>query len=209
MNFAASSKCDKCGSTKPSPQEMALVEGKQEASEEVNKVLDSYLRLQADLQNYRRNHTEAMSRAQVLGKQDALKKMLPLNEEIEQAMIEPEGMDDKDKGIFTSYSLLFRKISAVWAKAGVEAQTVEVGDKFDPKIHQKVEEREATEGEVPGTVLEVLKSGWKCEGQVIVPSAVAVVASPKVQETDQKEKGAEEEEEETEQEVDAKVDAEA
>lgn len=178
LNFPGSQECDKCGAARPSQAEMDLFNERTQAKDEVGTVMDDFLRLQAELQNYRRQHTESMSKAASLGKQDALRKLLPFNDEIDAALIRPDGLTEKEEAFFTSYSLLFRKISDVWGKFGVERLEVKVGDKFDAIKHRKVQQREASEGQAPGTILEVLKPGWKCEGQTVLPSEVVMAALP-------------------------------
>eukprot|EP00931_Biecheleriopsis_adriatica_P005804 TRINITY_DN107290_c0_g1_i1.p1 TRINITY_DN107290_c0_g1~~TRINITY_DN107290_c0_g1_i1.p1 ORF type:complete len:416 (-),score=145.77 TRINITY_DN107290_c0_g1_i1:21-1160(-) len=205
-NFASSTECDKCGASRPSPEEAALMQARNDAKDEIAKVMDSFLRDQADLQNYRREHTESMSRAEDLGKRDALKKLLPINEDIEAAIAEPEGMDEKAKAIFDSYSLLFRKVGDVWTKGGVETFSAEAGEKFDPVRHVMVEEREASEDEKPGTVAEIVKSGWKCDGKVVLPSQVVVLSASVAEEEEAPAKDAEGTEEETAAEEEEKKD---
>merc|ERR1719356_984737 len=108
-------------------------------------------------------------------------------------------MTEKEQSLFDSYSMLFRKVNDVWDKFNVEEQEVEVGDKFDHINHRKVSEREPTGEEVPGTIVEVLKTGWLCEGKVLVPTEVSIVAFPKdkdeAEEAGDEEEGEEEEEE--------------
>lgn len=199
VNFAAATECDKCGALKPSPEEAKVVEERDQAKAEVAKVMDGFLRMQADLQNYRRQHDEAMGRAKDLGKLDALRKLLPFNGDIEAAIAEPDGMDAKDKDIFDSYSLLFRKVGDVWAKNGIQSTTATVGEKFDSIEHVAVEEREATDGQETGTILEVVKSGYKCDGKVVLPVEVVIVASDTAQAQEDESKESEESSEETEE----------
>lgn len=192
-NFPGSSECDKCGAQKPSKEEAELMEARNKGKNEVADVLDSFLRLQADLANYRRQHDEAMSKAERAGKQDALKKLLPINEDIEAALVEPEGLSDVDKAIFTSYVLLFRKVTDSFTKAGGETCSAEVGEKFDPVRHLAVEWRQVEDDDKdPGTILEVLKTGWKCDGTVIVPTQVAVVGAKEDEPSEDAEETAEE-----------------
>jgi len=205
LNFAQSDDCSKCGAGRPAPEVAQLVEEKKQAQDKVSKVMDDFIRLQADLQNYRRDHTEAMSRAQANGKQDALKKLLPISEDIQAAIVEPEGLDEKDKAIFDSYSLLFRKVNDVWSKTGVQPMDAEVGEAVDPAKHIVVEERQVEEGQRPGTVFEVLRSGWKCDGKTVLPSKVIAIAEDKKAE----EKKAEEEEAEEDDEASEDVDEKA
>jgi len=178
-NFAKAPECSKCGAGKPSNAESKLVKEREAAKEKVQDVMDKFLRLQADLQNYRRTHEGAMSNAEGLGKTDALRKLVPFLTEIEEALVAPEGMTDREKALFDSYSLLFNKFNDVFGKFAVEKQEVEVGTKFAPKDHLKVEEREPESDEqAPGTILEVVQQGWTCEGRTLIPSEVAIVAFP-------------------------------
>merc|ERR1719348_1953463 len=108
--------------------------------------MDEFIRLQADLQNYRRQHGDSLKRTETLG--------------------------EKEAKIFESYSLLFKKVLAVWDKFGVEAMEVAEGDTFDTKRHRKAESREAEGEQTPGTILEVLERGWTVEGQVLIPAEV-------------------------------------
>jgi len=205
LNFAQSDECSKCGATRPAPEVAQLVQEKKEAQDKVGKVMDDFIRLQADLQNYRRDHTEAMSRAQANGKQDALKKLLPISEDIEAAIVEPEGLDEKDKAIFDSYSLLFRKVNDVWSKTGVQPMDAEVGEAVDPAKHIVVEERQVEEGQRPGTVFEVLRSGWKCDGKTVLPSKVIAIAEQKKAEEKKAEEEEAEEDDETSEDADEKA----
>jgi len=202
MNFAQSEECHKCGAQKPSEAEMALLEARGEAKQEVANTIDGLLRLQAELQNYRRQHGEAMSKAQELGKQDALKKLLPFQEEIAAAVEPQEGMSEKEQALVDSYGLLFQKVSGIWDKFNATPMEVDVGDKLDIINHRKVGEREAEgEEEVPGTIVEVVKQGWKYEGKVLIPSEVKIVAFP-AQEEASTEAAPEETEEANEEEGD-------
>lgn len=181
-NFPQVSDCHKCGNHRPSKAEEALLAEKEAANGDIKKIMDDFLRAQADLQNYRRKHTESMSRAEELGKQDTLKDLVPFSEDIAAALVKPENMTDREAALFESYSLLFRKIDDAYTKFGVEPTDTKVGDKLDPLLHLKVEEREAPGDESPGTILEVVKQGCKCEGKILIPSEVAIVAFPEVEE---------------------------
>jgi len=178
MNFANSAACQKCDAKKPSKMELDLMEAKIAAQDQVGKVMDQFIRLQADLANYRREHGEAMQRTKSAGQNDALRKIVPFTKEIDKALVPPENMTEKEAKLFQSYTLLFRKIGAVWGKFGVAEQEVEVGSKFDPNIHRKAESREVEGDQTPGSILEVLEAGWTADGKVLVPSEVAIVAFP-------------------------------
>mmetsp|Transcript_49975 Transcript_49975/g.161707 ORF Transcript_49975/g.161707 Transcript_49975/m.161707 type:complete len:423 (-) Transcript_49975:101-1369(-) len=197
LNFAKATECHKCDAPKPSDEELELRVEKQAAQKEVSKVMDEFIRLQADLQNYRREHEGSMTRSKGLGKQDALRKLVPFTKDIEKAMVPPENMSEKEGKIFESYCILFKKILKVWDKFDAREMEVTVGDKLDPTKHRKAESREV-EG-TPGTILEVLEPGWMLEGKVLVEAEVAIVAFPKEEKKVEKPKEVKKEEEKDEQ----------
>lgn len=177
LNFEQVKECHKCGASKPSRAEMALVNEKRAAQDAVDKTLDEFIRLQADLQNYRRSHQDAMSRTSDLGKQDALRKLVPFTLDVDEAISPPDGLTEKQSKFFDSYSLLFGKIHRVWDKMGVKKMDTKVGEKLNPESHRKAEARQV-EGQAAGTIVEVLEPGWTLEGKVIIPAEVATVAFP-------------------------------
>merc|ERR1719188_1666111 len=87
-------------------------------------------------------------------------------------------MSEKEQALVDSYGLLFQKVGVVWDKFNVKQMEVNVGDKLDIINHTKVGEREAEGEEVPGTIVEVVKHGWKYDGKVLIPSEVKIVAFP-------------------------------
>ena len=125
---------------------------------------------------------------------------MPFQAEIDAALEPPEEMSEKEQKLLESYTLLFRKVSGVWEKNKVTPQDVEVGSKFDVDSHRKVGEREAEGDEVPGTIVEVVNTGWSLEGKLLIPSEVTIVAFPKEEE---EEEGQEPEKEEEGEEEDA------
>jgi len=178
-NFAQVRECSKCGGKKPSRPEAEKLAERAEAKDQVAKVMDEFIRAQADLQNYRRSHNDAMSRAKDLGKQDALRKLVPFSNDIDAALVAPEGMTEKEAKFFESYSILFNKVHKVWEKFGIKAQEVAVGDKYDLNSHKKVEERKAEGDETPGTILSVVTPGFALDGKVLVPAEVSIIAVAK------------------------------
>jgi len=173
-NFPAATECHKCGATQPSEGEVALQEEKAKAATALASKMDEFLRLQADLQNYRRDHESQMARAKDLGKQDALRAMLPFTNVIDKAVEPPEDMSEKESKLFQSYSLLFGKVKETFGKFGAEPFEAEVGEEFDATRHKFQEFREPAEGEKSGVVVEVLRNGWKCDGKILIPSEVVV-----------------------------------
>jgi len=203
-NFPGDNECHKCGAPRPSSIELELVEERRLAQEEADEALDAFMRLQAELQNYRRSHGQSMSRAKEVGKREALRQLVPVTTDIEQALEPPADVTGREAKLFDSYALLFKKVLAVWDKLAVERLVVEVGDQFDERRHREVASREAGD-EAPGTILEVLDSGWIYGDNVLIPSSVVVSASPQLEEAAEDQDEAEGDDETCDQEGDEEL----
>ena len=60
---------------------------------------------------------------------------------------------------------------------GVE-EIKSVGEKFDPRFHEAVEEvkcRDAAQGQESGVILEEIQKGYKINGELLRPARVRVV----------------------------------
>ena len=53
-----------------------------------------------------------------------------------------------------------------------------MGENFDPKFHQAMFEEETSEGE-PGTVIQVMQSGYVIQDRLLRPAMVGVAKKPK------------------------------
>eukprot|EP00927_Polykrikos_kofoidii_P044555 TRINITY_DN38492_c0_g2_i1.p1 TRINITY_DN38492_c0_g2~~TRINITY_DN38492_c0_g2_i1.p1 ORF type:complete len:372 (-),score=56.93 TRINITY_DN38492_c0_g2_i1:124-1239(-) len=175
-NFLAVDECHKCGAVKSSNVERILVSDRDRAKDELSEVTEAFVRLQADLQNYRRKHAESMKHATDLGERDVLRKLVPISHEIDEALILPEAMTEKEASLFNSYSLLFMKVHDAFAKCGVVCQVVEVGGPYDPLLHRMSGTLEPNSEHPEGTILEVVRPGWTYDGRVLIASEVIVAA---------------------------------
>lgn len=166
-----------CGAPKPSASELELHLERRRLLDESQKTADDLLRLQADLQNYRRDHNKAMALAQDLGKSDVLRRLAPVVAEVETRLqAAPAGLSENAAKAFESYSLLFKKVGQVWNQLGVTSLDVTEDEAVDERRHCVVEERNDS-GKTPGTILEVLTRGWLHEGKVLVRAEVAVAGA--------------------------------
>lgn len=105
--------------------ELALADAKGVIKEELDEEIDRFIRLQADLQNYRREHEQSISRARDLGKQDALRNLLPLSKTLDEALVPPENMLERERSLFDSYSRVFGKMSEILSRSQGAVHEVE------------------------------------------------------------------------------------
>lgn len=134
--------------------------------------LDKLKRVHADYDNYRkralREQVETISKAN----KDLIEKMLPVIDSFEQALAIGNNLKGYDREVFKGVKMIYQKFMEVLAKEGVGV-IEPVGKEFNPHecevaVTENVEEAEE------GTVLEVLRKGYKLNDFLIRPAVVKV-----------------------------------
>jgi molecular chaperone GrpE len=126
---------------------------------------DQYKRLAADFDNFRRRSRDEVAAAAGKGKEQLLKALLPVLDNLDLALQHTE-----DQGL----RLLARSFHDALAGQGVELLTPE-GEAFDAKLHEAIGQEER-EGVKSGTVVTVAQKGYAFEGRVLRPARVIVAA---------------------------------
>jgi len=72
-----------------------------------------------------------------------------------------------------------QRMRDVLARASITRVPAE-GQPFDPHFHEALIEVPAPEGAAPGTVVHVIRAGYRRGDRVLRPARVAVAASPAV-----------------------------
>ena len=101
--------------------------------EKYNEVQDSYLRLAADYDNYRKRTQKEKDAAYGHGKADAVEKLLPVYDNLERALNQPTEDEAYKKGV----EMTMNQLVTIFTGLGVEIFG-EKGDTFDPEIHNAV-----------------------------------------------------------------------
>ena len=138
--------------------------------EKYNAEHDSYLRLAADYDNYRKRTLKEKEQSYSNGKADAVEKLLPVYDNLERAMNQPTEDEAYKKGVEMTMTQLVSILNGL----GVEIFG-NVGDAFDPNIHNAVMHTEE-EGVEENTITQVFQKGFKL-GEKIVRFAMVQVAN--------------------------------
>ena len=138
--------------------------------EKYNAEHDSYLRLAADYDNYRKRTVKEKEAAYGNGKADAVEKLLPVYDNLERALAQPTEDEAFKKGV----EMTMTQLVGIFAGLGVEIFGNE-GDAFDPNIHNAIMHTEA-EGVDENTITKVFQKGFKL-GDKIVRFAMVEVAN--------------------------------
>ena len=138
--------------------------------EKYNAEHDSYLRLAADYDNFRKRTAKEKEQSYSNGKADAVEKLLPVYDNLERALNQPTQDEAYKKGV----EMTMTQLVGIFAGLGVEIFG-NVGDQFDPNIHNAVMHTEDDSlGE--NTISQVFQKGFKI-GDKIVRFAMVQVAN--------------------------------
>ena len=138
--------------------------------EKYNTEHDSYLRLAADYDNFRKRTVKEKEQSYGNGKADAVEKLLPVYDNLERALQQPTEDAAYKKGVEMTMTQLVSILSGL----GVEIFG-EVGETFDPNIHNAVMHTESEEF-AENTICQVFQKGFKL-GDKIVRFAMVQVAN--------------------------------
>ena len=151
-------------------QEAAQPVQEESWEEKYNKEHDSYLRLAADYDNFRKRTTKEKEQSYSFGKSDAVEKLLPVYDNLERAVNQPTEDEAYKKGV----EMTMTQLVSIFNSLGVEIFG-NVGDEFDPNIHNAVMHTE-DENAAENTITQVFQKGFKL-GEKIVRLAMVQVAN--------------------------------
>ena len=138
--------------------------------EKYNQEHDAHLRLAAEYDNFRKRTSKEKELSYANGKSDAVEKLLPVYDNLERALNQPTEDAAYKKGVEMTMNELVKIITAL----GVEIFG-NVGDAFDPNIHNAVMHTE-DDTVAENTITQVFQKGFKL-GEKIVRFAMVQVAN--------------------------------
>ncbi|OJI07515.1 HSP-70 cofactor [Candidatus Micrarchaeum sp.] len=139
---------------------------------EYEELKERVLRMAAEFDNYKKRSAADVANAKNVGKAEMLKRMLPVLDEFELAMISSAKSQDENlsKGVKMVYANLMDALKA----EGLSE--LEPSGKYDPYTDEIIMAKETDKD--PGTVLEVLKKGYKMNGILVRPASVIISKEP-------------------------------
>jgi molecular chaperone GrpE len=146
----------------------ALKKKLEEASAKTAEFKDSWLRSQAEFQNFRKRIERDNELTYISLKGDVIKKILPVLDDLERALQNRSSDDAWANGI----ELVARKFQNILQSEGVKRIDAE-GMEFDPKLHEAIS-HEAADGVQSGHVISVVQNGYMLGERVIRPALVRV-----------------------------------
>jgi molecular chaperone GrpE len=140
----------------------------EESESKTSEYKDSWLRAQADFQNYKKRLERDNEMMYISMKGDIIKKVLPALDDLERALQNRRAEDSWADGI----ELIARKLQNMLESEGVK-KIEALGVEFDPNFHEAIS-HEPANGAKSGHVIGVVQNGYMLGERVIRPALVRV-----------------------------------
>lgn len=149
------------------------LEEKLEAKEqEAKEKYDSFLRVSAEFENYKKRSSREMSDFKKFANETLLKEMLTIVDNLERALDSAGGNEDSEAKVLDGVDLTLKEVLRLLEKFGVKPiDALEAA--FDPNYHQAVMQ-EASEDHPEQTVLRELQKGYLLHDRLLRPVMVVV-----------------------------------
>ncbi|MCC8144738.1 MAG: nucleotide exchange factor GrpE [Tannerellaceae bacterium] len=137
-----------------------------------NDLNDTYLRLMAEYDNYRKRTLREKAELIKIGGESALTNLLPVVDDFERALQTIRNAEDV-KSVTEGVELIYSKFTSYLAQQGIKPIKV-VGEPFDTEQFEAVAIIPAPEPELKGKVLDSVQTGYTLYDKVIRYAKVVV-----------------------------------
>ena len=145
-------------------------------SEEYNKIKDQLLRALAENENLRKRTEKDIEQIKKYGHiffvRDLLSSVDNLTRAVEAVPIDKEKLDEPVKNLIVGVEIVLDEINSFLEKNNI-SKINPLGEKFDYNFHQAMYEAPSKKFE-PGTVLEVVQTGYLLHDRLIRPAMVGI-----------------------------------
>ena len=146
--------------------------GPSDPAAERDALRDQLLRTAADFDNFRKRARREMEDAKTRGKDEAIKEILPVFDNLERAVAAAENAQ-AISSVIEGVKMVLKLFEDTAERMGL-SRVKTVGERFDPAIHEAIQQQE-TDVHAPGTILTEVVPGYTF-GQRLLRAAMVVVA---------------------------------
>jgi len=135
---------------------------------------DKFMRALAETENARKRSEKARREAEQYGGSKLARDMLPVYDNMKRALdAATENAGGASPALIEGIELTMREVTNVFKKHGIEVIQPQVGDRFDPQLHEAM-----FEAPVPGTkageIIQVSAEGFMLYDRLLRPAQVGV-----------------------------------
>ncbi|MEL6233677.1 MAG: nucleotide exchange factor GrpE [Pseudomonadota bacterium] len=147
---------------------------------ERDELRDRLLRALADAENTRKRAERDRKDAEAYGGQRLARDLLSVHDNLTRALSTAE---DEHRAAMPAFiegvELTLRELLATFAKHKIEEVKPDIGDRFDPNLHQAMFEAPVP-GAEPGSIIQVIGGGFTLSGRLLRAAQVGVAAKAPV-----------------------------
>jgi len=140
---------------------------------EMKKAMDGWKRERADFENYKKRQAEDKKELIAFSNLNLILELLPVLDNF-YASTQHIPENQKKEAWLVGIMHIQHQLEKVLKDNGAEQIVVKVGDKFNPEIHEAMDNQEAKDKKYQNKVKKVLQTGYKINGKVIRPARVIV-----------------------------------
>lgn len=140
---------------------------------ERDELRDRFMRALADAENSRKRSEKDRREAEQYGGSKLARDLLPVYDNLQRALAATEETAEGNAALIEGVELTLRELRSVFKKHGIEVVSPEVGDKFDPKLHQAMFEAPLP-GTKAGEIIQVSAEGFLLYDRLLRPAQVGV-----------------------------------
>lgn len=171
-NGGRSGEADEAVATEVPEGELSEGEAADEVRAEIEQLRDRLLRLQAEFDNFRKREARERAAAWARAKGDLSQKLLTALDDLQRfASLDPSQTDTET--VVEGVGMVERKILETLEREGL-SPVGEVGEPFDPNVHEALSVLPAPSPEEDGTVANVVSLGYQFGNQLLRPARVQV-----------------------------------
>ena len=134
---------------------------------------DSYLRLAAETDNYRKRMQQQQENFKKTALKEVVEKLLPVVDNLERS-IQASSNSDNIESLREGITMVLVQFETVLKDAGLETVEIAIGDEFDPQFCEAVMIEERDDIAHSMTIVDIFEAGRKMGGQVIRTAKVKV-----------------------------------
>ncbi len=145
---------------------------------ERDELKDKFMRALADAENSRKRSDRDRREAEQYGGSKLARDLLPVFDNMRRAVqAVPEEMRETSRAMIEGVELTMREMISVFKKHGIEPISPEVGDRFDPQLHEAMFEAPLP-GTKAGDIIQVEADGFMLHDRLLRPAKVGVSSMP-------------------------------
>lgn len=141
---------------------------------ERDEMRDRLMRSLAEAENVRKRAARDRTEAEQYGSSKLARDMLPVYDNLRRAL---DAAGDANDGVIEGVKLTLKEVLNVFNKHGITLVAPEVGDKFDPQLHQAMFEAPLP-GTKAGEIIQVAAEGFLLHDRLLRPAQVGVSSTP-------------------------------